>query len=245
MATKATGKPPISHDLRGVACDDYVQLLSLDASSPYYLCAAGDVSLGQNELDAAEREYRESLAHLPEYVAAHFGLACVLRRQRRAEEATIHLRKALVGPQAFYGGSFWSDTSLPGEFRNDWNRKALMWLQRSKTLHESLLDDPVAKRINQLTFATGLAESPDIDILREIVEEYATADAYADAARIWQLIGDRAAMETSSFRKRYNLNPLTYGTRLAELFELSGHYLRAALVRNMLGAMEKPEGRYL
>lgn len=245
LVTKATGEPPIDHDLRGVAPDDYGQLLSLDGSSPYYLCAAGDLHLSQNNVDAAEQKYRESLGQLPEYVAAHFGLASVLRRQRRAEEATIHLRKALIGPLAFYGGSFWSDASLPGDFRNDWNRKAVMWLQRSKTFHESLADDPFAKRINELTFETGLAENPDMDVLQQIVEEYATAGDYSDAARIWSLIGDRAAMETTSFRERYGLNPLTYGSRLAELFELSGNCLRAALVRNMLGAMEKPEGRYL
>ncbi len=245
LVTKATGKSPIDHDLRGVSSDDYDRLLSLDPDSPYYLCAAGDVVLSQNNVEAAEQKYRESLDRLPEYVAAHFGLACVLRRQRRPEEATIHLREALIGPLAFYGGSFWSDTSLPGKFRNDWNRKAVLWLQQSKTLHESLVDDPFAKRINELTFETGLAENPDLDVLQQIVEEYATAGAYSDATRIWNLIGGRAAMETTSFRERYNLNPLTFGNRLAELFQLAGNNLRATLVRNMLNAMEKPEGRHL
>ncbi len=245
LVTKAIGKPPIDHDLRGVAPDDYDQLLLLDETSPYYLCAAADVYLTENDVEAAEQKYRESLGHLPEYVAAHFGLASVLRRQRRPEEATIHLRKSLIGPLAFYGGSFWSDTSLPGRFRNDWNRKAVMWFQQSKTLHESLVDDPFAKRISELTFRTGLSDNPDIDVLQLIVEEYATAGSYSEAARIWNLIGDRAAMETTSFRERYNLNPLTYGSRLAELLELSGNNLRAALVRNILGAMDKPEGRYL
>lgn len=245
LVIRASEIPPIDHDLRDVAPGDYDQLLSLDPASPYYLCAAGDVSLTKNDLEAADQKYRKSIEHLPEYVAAHFGLASVLRRQRRHEEATIHLRKALIGPLAFYGGSFWSDTSLPGEFRNDWNRKAVMWLRRSKTLHESLIDDPFLRRINELTFETGFATNPDMDVLRQIVEEYATAGAYSDAARMWNLIGDRAAMETTSFRERYNLTPLTYGSRLVELLELSGNHLRAALVRNMLGVMEKPEGMHL
>lgn len=245
LVTRALGMSPVEHDVRGVAPDDYVQLLRFDPSSAFYLCAAGDVLFAKNELAPAERRYRDSLVQLPEYVAAHFGLASVLRRQRRGEEAAIHLRKALVGPSAFYGGSFWSDTSLPGAFRGDWNRKALMWLQRSKPVHESLIDDPFIKRIHDLTFQTGLAENPDMEILQSVVDEYAIAGEYAEAARVWQLIGERAAMETTSFRERFSLNPSTYGNRLAELLALSGNDLRATLVRNMLAAMEKPEGRYL
>lgn len=245
LVMKATGKLPIDHDLRDVASDNYDQLLLLDPASPFYLCAAGDVHLSRNDVETAEKKYRESLEHLPEYVAAHFGLACVLRRQRRPEDATIHLRMALIGPLALYGGSFWSDTSLPGEFRKDWNRKAVMWLQQSKTRHESLNEDPFTKRIGELTFETGRAENPDMEILQQIVEEYANVGAFSEAARIWNLIGDRAAMGTTSFRERYGLTPLSYGNRLAELFELSGNVLRAALVRSMVTAMEKPEGRYL
>ncbi|TWT38876.1 tetratricopeptide repeat protein [Blastopirellula retiformator] len=245
LVKTATGRPPVEHDLRGLAADDYEQLLSLDSTSPFYLCAAGDIHLGGNDVEAAEQKYRAALDVLPEYVAAHFGLASVLRRQRRLEEATVHLRLTLIGPMSFYGGSFWSDTALPGNFRNDWSRKAVMWIQRSKTLHESLVDDPFATRINELTFETGLAENADIDVLRLIVESYAASGSFADAARIWMLIGERAAMETTSFRERYDLTPTTYGGRLAELLELSGNERRAALVRNMLGAMKKPAGLYL
>ncbi|PQO47681.1 tetratricopeptide repeat protein [Blastopirellula marina] len=245
LVTAATGRTPEQHDRRGLAFDDYDQFLTLDSTSAFYLCALGDVLLGRNDVEAAERQYRASLDALPEYVAAHFGLASVLRRQRRLEEASIHLRSALIGPLPFYGGSFWLDTCLPSDFRNDWNRKSVMWLQRSKKLHDSLVDDPFAARINELTFATGLAENNDIDVLQQIVEAYATSGDYAQAARVWILVGERAAMETTSFRERYNLNPTTYGSRLAELFELSGNDRRAALVRNMLGELEKPEGMYL
>ena len=225
--------------------DDFNVLLSLDPKSPYYLCAAADVHVGNNEIEAAEQRYRQSLDQLPEYVAAHFGLACVFRRQRRAQEATIYLRKALMGPLAFYGGSFWSDTSLPGSFRNDWHRKSLMWLQSSKAFHESIADDPFIRSIDKLTFQSGLAVNPDVDVLREVIDEYAAAGRYADAARTWQLIGDRASLETCTFRERYNLNPSTYGRRLAELLELAGNVLRAQLIRNMLSSMDKPEAQHL
>jgi hypothetical protein len=245
LVKEATGKLPATHDIRGISHDDFRELLSLDPTSSFYLCAAADVDVAKNEIDAAEQRYRQSLDQLPEYVAAHFVLAAILRRRRRIEDSTIHLRMALIGPLAFYGGSFWSDTSLPGSFRNDWHRKALMWLQQSNLFHESLTDDPFIKHIGALTFQTGLAENPDIGVLQVIVDEYASAGAYAEAARIWQLIGDRASCETTSFRERYDLKPTTYGTRLAELLELSGNTLRAELVRNMLAAMEKPQGPYL
>ena len=120
-----------------------------------------------------------------------------------------------------------------------------MWLQQSNDVHKSLVDDSFVKRIGELTFKAGLAESRDLEILQLIVDEYATAGSYSDAAQVWQLIGNRAAAETTSFRARYDLNPFTYGSRLAELFELSGYDRRAALVRNMLELMSDPKGLYL
>jgi hypothetical protein len=146
---------------------------------------------------------------------------------------------------AFYGGSFWSDTMLPGLFRNDWHRKALMWLQSSRTFHDSIADDPFIRSIGKLTFQSGLAENPDFEILRPIIDEYVATGRYADAARTWQLAGDRACLETCTFRERHHLNPSTYGMRLAELLERAGNVLRAKLIRDMLAKMDKPEGQYL
>jgi hypothetical protein len=245
LAGAANGKPPAEHVVRGLKYDDFNGLLSLDPKSPFYLCAAGDVHVANNEIEAAEQRYRQSLEQLPEYVAAHFGLAYVLRRQRRGEEATVYLRQSLLGPLAFYGGSFWSDTSLPGSFRNDWHRKALMWLQGSKTVHESIADDPFIRSIDKLTFQSGLAVNPDVDVLRAIIDEYAAKGRYTEAARTWQLLGERACLETCTFRERNHLNPSSYGRRLAELLELAGNVLRAELIRNMLSKMDKPEGQYL
>jgi hypothetical protein len=161
------------------------------------------------------------------------------------DEASIHLREALIGPVAFYGGSFWADTALPGAFRNDWARKSLEWLQRSHP-HETLSDDPFVRRVRELSLKPG-AESRDQDfaILRTIVEDYANAGNFADAARIWRLIGEQATLETTSFRERQGLSSSTYGKRLAELLELAGNSRRAALVRNMLCAMSEPNGLYL
>ena len=244
LVEAATHNAPAEHDLRDVAHDDFQELLSLDPTSPYYLCAAADVDLANDRIDAAEQRYRRSLDQLPEYAAAHFGLACVLRRQRRLEDAAIHLRMSLVYPSAFHGGSLWSDSSLPGLFRNDGRRKAVLWL-RGAHFGDELLGDPFVNQIHQLTFREGDSESRDIEILQSIVEQYTVIGNYSEAACIWRLIGERAACETISFRERYQLNPRTYGTRLAELLELSGNAKRAALVRSMLRAMPNPEGLQL
>lgn len=243
--TKVTGNTPEAHDLRGVSAVDYDQLLKLDPHSPFYLCAAGDIRLQENNVDAAENCYRESLSQLPEYLAAHFGLANVLRRQRRQEEVVVHLREALISPRPFYGGSFWSDTALPGSFRNDWLRKALLWLQQTKRHNESFFGDPFIKRIDELKFEPGVTQSRDLEILRLIVDEYATNGAYSDAAKVWRLVGECAATETTSFRERHMLTPSTFGSRLAELLELSGNSRRALLVRNMVQMQSKPDGLYL
>jgi hypothetical protein len=245
LAAQANGRPPAKHDIRGLRFNDFNELLSIDSNSPFLLCATADVHIASNEVEAAEQGYRQAIDLLPEYVAAHFGLAYVLRRQRRGQEATIYLRQALISPLAFYGGSFWADTALPGEFRNDWNRKALMWLQQSKSFHESIAQDPFVRRIGNLTFQTGLALNPDMDVLENITEEYTNLGHYADAATIWRLIADRASQETATFRDRYNLNPTSYGTRLADLYERSGNSLRAELVRNMLAQIAKPKGEHL
>jgi hypothetical protein len=119
-----------------------------------------------------------------------------------------------------------------------------MWLQSSKTFHESIADDPFIRSIDKLTFRTGLAVNPDLDVLRAIIDGCAANGRYSDAARTWQLIGDRARFE-HTFRERDNLNPTTYGTRLAELFKLAGNVPRAELIRNMLTKIRKPEGQYL
>lgn len=245
IVTTATGSPPVKHDVRGVAYNDFDRLLNLDSKSPFYNCAQGDVLLERNDLDGAEQQYRKALQQLPEYVAAHFGLANLLRRQRRQEEASLHLREALTGPLTLWGGSFWSDTSLPGKFRNDWNRKALTWLQRTATCHETIRDDLFVRQISEMSFKTGEANNRDLDILHSIVEDYANAGEYAKAVQAWTLIGNMAALETTSFRERYQLTPVRYGNRLAELLALSGNPRRAALVKNMLKAMKKPEGLYL
>src|SRR5262249_15798260 len=152
------------------------------------------------------------------------------------------LRKALICPLVFWGGCFWADHILPGNFRNDWARKALMWLQQIKEPHASLNDDPFFRHADELKLSTVVAESHDLELSIRIVDEYSNMGRYLDAAYIWIIVGDRAALETTSFRERYALTAASFGKRLAELFRVAGLERRASLVDNMLTAMERPEG---
>ncbi len=228
-----------------VAVDDHQQLLSLDPNSAFRNCAVADQYIVQDELLAAEKHYRRAIELLPEYGAAHFGLGYLLRRTRRQSDASIHLRRSLICPLAFGGGCFWADHILPGSFRNDWTRKALLWLQKTKEPDESLHRDPFMQNVQQLTMDTGVKESTDIELLTAVVEEYCQRGQFLDAIYIWISVGDRAAMETTAFRERYGMTALTFGSRLAELLRGGGLEGRAQLVDHMISAMEKPQGLYL
>ncbi|TWU06088.1 SMI1/KNR4 family protein [Stieleria varia] len=228
-----------------VAVDDHKQLLTLDPDSPFRNCAVADQLIAENKLDDAESHYRKAIELLPEYGAAHFGLGYLLRRTRRQSQASIHLRQSLLCPLAFWGGCFWSDHILPGSFRPDWARKALLWLQKLKEPDDSLRDDPFMQNVQYLTLDTGVAESRDIELSIAMVDNYHRRGQFLDAVFVWITIGDRAALETTSFRERYGLTARSFGTRLARLFRDAGIDRRAELVDNMISMMEKPEGLYL
>jgi hypothetical protein len=80
--------------------------------------------------------------------------------------------------EEFYVRLMADGKTLPGSFRHDWQRKSLMWLQSSKTFHESIADDPFIRSINTLTFQSGFAVNPDVDVLRSIIDEYGAAGRY-------------------------------------------------------------------
>jgi len=228
-----------------VAVDDHKQLLTLDPGSPFRNCAVADQLIAENKLDESEAHYRRAIELLPEYGAAHFGLGYLLRRTRRQSLASIHLRKSLICPLAFWGGCFWADHILPGSFRPDWARKALLWLQQLKEPDESLRDDPFMQNVQALTLDTGVAENRDIELSMAMVDDYHKREQFLDAVFVWITVGDRAALETTSFRERYGLTARSFGNRLADLFRDAGIDRRAELVDNMISVMSKPEGLYL
>lgn len=224
---------------------DHKELLELDPTSPFRNVAVGDMHLSDGNLDAAEHHYLRSIALLPEYTAAHFGLAYLYRRLRRTEASSLHLRLALLCPLAFWGGSFWADHILPGSFRNDWARKTLYWLQQIKTPDPSLVDDPLYRSVGRLSLKTGLAKSEDVDVLMSLTDAYEAMADPAAASLLWMNVGERGAMETTAFRERYALTPATYATRLSRLWRSAGFGPRADLLDAILMRMKRPDGHQL
>ena len=101
------------------------------------------------------------------------------------------------------------------------------------------------QNVQDLTLDTGVAESRDIELWIAMVDDYLRRGQFLDAVFMWITVGDRAALETTSFRERYELTTRSFGTRLASLFRDANIDRRADLIDNMLSLMEKPEGLYL
>ncbi|WP_425615099.1 hypothetical protein NA78x_004990 [Anatilimnocola sp. NA78] len=242
----AAGLPEPSIDFREIVqSEDHGRLLALDPHSPFHHCAYANQLVVRNELEQAEIHYRQAVELLPEYGVAHFGLGYLLRRTRRMPQAAVHLRAALVSPITFWGYSYWRGHALPGDFCNDWPRKALLWLQQLRELPIELRDDPFLARIKELKLTSGQAADDDLPILRQIVDEYITRRQWFDAVMLWTNLGDRASAETTSFRERHRLTARSFAVRLAELLRLAGNEQRALLVESRLATLSAPEGLHL
>lgn len=245
-ALDATGVPrPTIDRTDAIAVDDHQQLLVLDPDSPFRNCAVADLMVGRNELNDAEHHYRRAIELLPEYGAAHFGLGNLLRRTRRQCDASIHLRKALMCPIVFWGGCFWAEHVLPGSFRHDWARKALLWLQQTRDPDESIRDDPFFQNVKHLSFQPSVAEGRDFELYTAMVDSYRSRGQFFDAVYLWITVGERAALETTSFRERHGFTARSYADRLVSLLRDTGIERRAKLVENMISIMNKPHGLYL
>ncbi len=237
-------QPTISIDAV-VAVDDHTSLLTLDPDSPFRNCAVADQLVSENKFDDAESHYRKAIEFLPEYGAAHFGLGYLLRRTRRQSLASVHLRQGLMCSHVFRGGCFWADHILPGPFRSDWPRKALLWLQQLNEPDDSLRDDPFMRNVKEMALSSGIAEICNVELSIAMVDEYCRRGSFLDAVYIWITFGECASLETTSFRERHGITARSFGKRLAVLFRDAGIGRRADLVENMISMMEKPEGRHL
>lgn len=245
QAIAAVGIESLQHAGPPIESSSHAELHALDKDSPFRNCVMGDLFVAANQFDEAEQHYKKALARVPEYGAAHFGLAFLLRRQRRPEEMSLHLRGALLAPLTFSGSHFWSEHWLPGKFRSDWPKKALLWLQKEKQVDNSLIDDPFVKSISKINLQTGEARSSDIEIWLPMVDDLIRGGRSIDAVYLWIMIGDKAARETTSFRQRYDFTPQSYGERLAELFAVAGLDRREKLTLDMLEKLDKPDGLHL
>lgn len=208
--------------------------LALDPGSPYLQVANADVAVARNELDRAETLYRQAVERLPEYTAAHYGLAVLSRRQRKPSEVVRWCLEAVRSPLAFRGASFWADTALPPEYvnRDDYRRKCLHWLQQAKpTDADDFESDPLFRERHRLTFATGVATNDDFLIYQDAVAEYLTLGQPLIAVRLTMLYGELMAAEVTPFQERCGFTFDGHRDRLAKLFEDAGLTERLAFLQ--------------
>jgi hypothetical protein len=207
-------------DVPGKTLEDSDRL-RLDDRSPYLLVANADVAVSESDLGRAESLYLAAVEMLPEYTAAHYGLALLYRRLRRPEEAVKWMLEAIRSPLAFCGASFWRETYLPPERvnRQDYRRKCLLWLQKTRPEQAgSVADDPLFRERNRLTFAYGVTTNDDFLIYDEAVEAYVEQGRAVDAIRLVMVYGELMMRETTPFRERYQFTPAAYRQRLLRLF---------------------------
>jgi len=180
--------------------------LEIDPHSPHYLVARADVAVAQNEPDRAVSLYQQAVEWLPEYTAAHYGLAVLSRRQRRPAEVVRWCLEAVRSPLAFRGASFWAETCLPLEYvnRDDYRRKCLHWLGQAKPADAGEFErDPLFRERHRLTFATGVTTNDDFLIYQDAVAEYLALGQPLVAIRLAMLYGELISAEATPFRERY------------------------------------------
>jgi len=195
--------------------------LALDLQSPHLLVANADAEAAGNDLDRAESLYLQAIDVLPEYTAAHFGLAMVYRRQRKSDSAIRWMLEAIRSPLCFQGASFWSDSALPALSRNDFRRKCLMWLQKARPEEIGpVAADPLFQVRDRLTFATGVKTIDDFSLYDQVIEEYVARGQVLDAIRLLMLVGELMNCETVSFRERFDFTLPKFRERLLRLFRI-------------------------
>jgi tetratricopeptide (TPR) repeat protein len=204
---------------------DFAEQLLLDENSPFLLVANADAALAQNKPELAQTLYVRAVQILPEYTAAHYGLAVLYRRMRRMGEALRAMVAAIRCPACFRGASFWADTYLPLEHvnRQDFHRKCLYWLQRVRTDESGLVaDDPLFQVRDRLSFASGVTTNDDYLIYDDVINEYVRQGKPVEAIQLAMRYGELMMGETTPFRERYGFTHKRHRTRLRELLNAAG-----------------------
>jgi hypothetical protein len=215
---------------------DFPSRLIIDPNSPYLLVANADWAMEQKHHDRAEALYKRAIGLVPEYTAAHIGLAVLYRRTQRKPEAAESMLNAIRCPMCFWGASFWAESNLPNGAvnRNDYRRKCLYWLRQTRgdRVSPGVRNDPLFRARESLTFASGVVLNNDFRIYEEAIEEYLQQEKRIEAVQLAMLFGELMLGETTPFRERNGLSVMSHRHRLAKVFERTGLIERRRLLDN-------------
>jgi hypothetical protein len=207
--------------------------LQQDEFSPFLLVANADIALAHNALDLAHAHYAQAIALLPEYTAAHYGMAVLCRRLRRPADALKSMIATIRCPLCFRGASFWADTYLPIEHvnRQDFHRKCLHWLQQARSDPTGLVaDDPLFRARQRLTFASGVTANDDYLVYDEVIDAYMKNGRAVEAIQLAMRVGELMMGETTPFRERYGFTHARHRHRLRDLLRAASLNDRARLL---------------
>lgn len=204
--------------------------LAVDPDSPYLLTAVADVASAAGDMDRAEALYQSALDRIPEYTAARIGLALLARRNRRAVEALGHMLKALRSPISLWGAFWFGDEALTTDRvnRDDYRRKFLHWIQRTKPSSAGEhADDPLFRARDRLTFAAGVKENDDYEVYDELIDAYIARGEPIEAVGLAMVFNELMAGETVSFRERNGDSEASQRARLMKTFQAADLGARA------------------
>jgi hypothetical protein len=190
------------------------ELLPIDPSSPPLLVQRAKelLATASPDFDTAEGMILKALQILPEYTAAWWQLVQLRRRQKAPAPQLIDaMLNAITSPLAF------------GRFERP---KCLAALQKLDDSADPDCVDPVWKCRKRLTFAQGVKDHDDHEILREAIEEYHEQGLHLRAVRLRILIGELMGSETVSFRERRSFTWPAFWAALRGDVERAGLHAR-------------------
>lgn len=182
-------------------------LLPYDPNSPHVRYVAAKEAVARRDLVAAEDHLKVALAGLPEYSEALALLAQVYRQKQAHEKAAEMLMEAITSPRCFGARD---------------RKKLLGWLQRFGDDAVAAHYDPLWARRADLTFADGVKEKGDYQVLDELIEAYHNLGMGVRAVRLRILTGELMHFETVSFRERQGWTVEKYRLLLRADIERAG-----------------------
>jgi hypothetical protein len=193
-------------------------LLAIDPHSPPLLVhrARELLATATPDFAAAEDMLQRALELLPEYTAAWWQLVQLRRRQKAPAWQLIDaMLNAITSPLAF------------GHFER---QKCLASLQKLPDSADPDCIDPIWHRRSRLTFATGVKDHGDHEVITEAIEAYHELGMHVRAVRLRILAGELMGNETVSFRERKHFTWPTYWAALRNDVERAGLLARLPLL---------------
>jgi len=185
--------------------------LEQDSESPHLLLVAARGAIEKRDLTTATLHLKLALSKLPEYSEAWALLSQIFFLQQDVSGFANASMNALTSPLCFGAKG---------------RRKILGNLQTIGDAALPEMNDPLWNRRNDLTFAEGVKENNDYDVLEKLIEEYHQRGMSTRAIGLRVLCGELMGRETVSFKERCNWTWVAFRKHLRSDVERAGLHER-------------------